>query len=153
MSRLLPTVGIVSCTNSRGAFEEHAADGTAGILLQMQTGCKRSFSWSMAWPASLPAQRGGCCARRPVEAEVSTRSAHLSVEQDILRSHGVREKRLDVWQRAVDTLRFHPRFRSDGWRRRITGGHPDRVVLTYVGRLGAGQQKSCSAHLLPRSNV
>jgi hypothetical protein len=30
------------------------------------------------------------------------------------------------------------RFRSEEWRRRITDGHPERVVLTYVGRLGAG---------------
>lgn len=43
-----------------------------------------------------------------------------------------------MWQRAVDTQRFNPRFRNDEWRHRITGGHPDRVVLTYVGRLGAG---------------
>jgi sulfoquinovosyltransferase len=45
---------------------------------------------------------------------------------------------MDVWQRAVDTERFSPAFRSEEWRRRITGGHPERVVLTYVGRLGAG---------------
>lgn len=57
--------------------------------------------------------------------------------RDILRTNGVKEKRLDVWQRAVDTQRFNPRFRCDEWRRRITNGHPERVVLTYVGRLGA----------------
>ena len=45
---------------------------------------------------------------------------------------------MDVWQRAVDNERFNPAFRSDEWRSRITGGHPERVVLTYVGRLGAG---------------
>ena len=45
---------------------------------------------------------------------------------------------MDVWQRAVDTQRFSPEFRSADWRQRITGGHPERVILTYVGRLGAG---------------
>ena len=45
---------------------------------------------------------------------------------------------MGVWQRAVDTERFSPAFRSDAWRARLTGGHPERVVLTYVGRLGAG---------------
>jgi len=45
---------------------------------------------------------------------------------------------MDVWQRAVDTQRFSPAFSSAQWRHRITGGHPERVILTYVGRLGAG---------------
>ena len=58
--------------------------------------------------------------------------------QGILRRNGCRSKRMDVWQRAVDTDRFNPAFRSDEWRSRITDGHPERVVLTYVGRLGAG---------------
>ena len=49
---------------------------------------------------------------------------------------------MDVWQRAVDNERFNPAFRSDEWRSRITDGHPDRVVLTYVGRLGAGESHS-----------
>ena len=29
--------------------------------------------------------------------------------QDILRTNGVVDKRLDVWQRAVDTQRFNPK--------------------------------------------
>ena len=45
---------------------------------------------------------------------------------------------MDVWQRAVDTQRFNPSYRSEQWRHRITDGHPERVILTYVGRLGAG---------------
>ena len=53
-------------------------------------------------------------------------------------ANGCRAKRMDVWQRAVDTDRFNPAFRNDEWRSRITDGHPERVVLTYVGRLGAG---------------
>ena len=59
-------------------------------------------------------------------------------DQGILRRNGCRAKRMDVWQRAVDTDRFNPAFRNDEWRSRITDGHPERVVLTYVGRLGAG---------------
>ncbi len=50
----------------------------------------------------------------------------------------MRGKRVDVWQRAVDTQRFNPSFRSHAMRQRLTDGHPDRVVLTYVGRIGSG---------------
>ena len=33
---------------------------------------------------------------------------------------------------------FNPAFRSQGMRARMSGGKPDSVILTYVGRLGAG---------------
>lgn len=39
---------------------------------------------------------------------------------------------------VTEFFRACARFRSDEWRRRITDGHPGRVVLTYIGRLGAG---------------
>ena len=65
--------------------------------------------------------------------------------QGILRRNGCRAKRMDIWQRAVDTERFNPAFRSDEWRSRITDGHPERVVLTYVGRLGAGARPHCAS--------
>jgi len=83
-----------------------------------------------------------CCtrSRRVLAAEMP------SPDQGILRRNGCRAKRMDVWQRAVDTDRFNPAFRSDEWRSRITDGHPERVVLTYVGRLGAGA--SCVLGLL-----
>ncbi len=33
---------------------------------------------------------------------------------------------------------FNPAFRSQEMRARMSGGKPDSVILTYVGRLGAG---------------
>ena len=36
---------------------------------------------------------------------------------------------------------FNPAFRSEAMRARMSGGKPDSVILTYVGRLGAGAQK------------
>ncbi|KAG2496158.1 hypothetical protein HYH03_005760 [Edaphochlamys debaryana] len=41
-----------------------------------------------------------------------------------------------VWKKGVDSETFHPRFRSDAMRSRLTGGRPERPVLLYVGRLG-----------------
>ena len=49
-----------------------------------------------------------------------------------------RSQRIDVWQQAVDTDVFSPVFRSADMRARMSGGRPDAVILTYVGRLGAG---------------
>ena len=53
--------------------------------------------------------------------------------QALLRSCGVR--RVGWWQRGVDSERFHPKYRNADMRQRLTGGHPDEVLLLYVGRL------------------
>jgi glycosyltransferase involved in cell wall biosynthesis len=57
---------------------------------------------------------------------------------DELRSHGV--ERLDLWQRGVDTVQFHPRFKSDEMRSRLTQGHPEDTLFLYVGRLSAEKE-------------
>ena len=89
---------------------------------------------------------GHCSARlaaawpcEPVTVPEASCKTYHSAHQGILRRNGCRAKRMDVWQRAVDNERFNPAFRSDEWRSRITDGNPERVVLTYVGRLGAGE--------------
>jgi glycosyltransferase involved in cell wall biosynthesis len=42
--------------------------------------------------------------------------------------------RVGLWQRGVDANLFHPRRRSDAWRRNITGPI-DRPIVLYAGRL------------------
>jgi glycosyltransferase involved in cell wall biosynthesis len=49
-----------------------------------------------------------------------------------LRTIGFR--RLKIWRRGVDTQRFHPRYRSEAWRR-ATGLQPGETLLLYVGRI------------------
>ena len=44
-------------------------------------------------------------------------------------------ERLELWPYGVELERFAPRPTSDPWRERLSGGHPDRVILLYVGRL------------------
>lgn len=58
--------------------------------------------------------------------------------QKELHANKCRSKRIDVWQQAVDTEIFHPRYRSQQMRERLSNGQPDSVILAYVGRLGAG---------------
>lgn len=57
---------------------------------------------------------------------------------DELRSHGV--ERLDLWQRGVDTVQFHPRFKNAEMRSRLTQGHPEDILFLYVGRLSAEKE-------------
>lgn len=59
-----------------------------------------------------------------------------------------RNKRMEVWPRAVDTTLFNPAFRCESMRQRMTDGHPDATVLVYVGRLGAGLQLTLALPLL-----
>lgn len=55
--------------------------------------------------------------------------------QDEFAAHGVR--RCQVWQKGIDTERFHPRHVSDDMRRRMTNNRPDSFLLVYIGRLGS----------------
>ncbi|MEI6428130.1 MAG: glycosyltransferase [Pseudanabaena sp. ELA607] len=57
---------------------------------------------------------------------------------DELRCHGV--ERLDLWQRGVDTVQFHPQFQDRAMRERLSQGHPDAPLLLYVGRLSAEKE-------------
>lgn len=68
-------------------------------------------------------------------AEIST--PRLALQNELSRNH-CRPQRIDIWQQAVDTDVFNPAFRSEAMRARMSGGKPDSVILTYVGRLGAG---------------
>ena len=72
----------------------------------------------------------------------------LGVLQLELSRNRCRDKRMEVWPRAVDTTLFNPAFRCDSMRQRMTDGHPDATVLVYVGRLGAGLQLTLPLPLL-----
>ncbi|AFY73674.1 glycosyltransferase [Synechococcus sp. PCC 7502] len=55
-----------------------------------------------------------------------------------LRSHGI--ERVDLWQKGVDTDRFHPRFKSGKMRSHLSQGHEDCTLMLYVGRLSAEKE-------------
>ncbi len=64
------------------------------------------------------------------------------VMQGVLREHGIR--RVEHWQRGVDTQGFQPANASLEMRARLTQGHPEDKVLLYVGRLSAEKDiESC----------
>ena len=72
-----------------------------------------------------------------------TRTLHNRAQVNLCTSETTRKylsengvERLHVWPQGVDTERFHPGRRSEEWRRKLSGGHPEAPVLLYVGRLG-----------------
>jgi len=46
-------------------------------------------------------------------------------------------KRVEVWRKGIDTVRFNPEFRSEDFRSMMTDGNPNDPLMVYVGRLGA----------------
>ncbi len=63
-----------------------------------------------------------------------------------LEAHGIR--RVQLWQRGVDTEMFHPQRRSAAMRERLTQGHPQDKLLLYIGRLSAEKEiEQCRAVL------
>jgi glycosyltransferase involved in cell wall biosynthesis len=65
------------------------------------------------------------------QATLNLCTSHAMVQQ--LREHGVHH--VDLWQKGVDTEQFHPRFYDADMRSRLSQGHPDSLLLLYVGRL------------------
>src|SRR5262249_49427956 len=49
-------------------------------------------------------------------------------------------KKVGLWRRGVDAEVFHPRYRDEAMRALLSDGHPDDVILIYVGRLSAEKQ-------------
>jgi glycosyltransferase involved in cell wall biosynthesis len=49
-------------------------------------------------------------------------------------------KEVGLWRRGVDVERFHPRYYRPAMRDRLSGGHPDDLLLLYVGRLSREKQ-------------
>ena len=54
---------------------------------------------------------------------------------DLLKRQGIR--RVELWQRGVDTETFRPELASQAMCDRLTEGHPEEKLLLYVGRLSA----------------
>jgi sulfoquinovosyltransferase len=43
---------------------------------------------------------------------------------------------LQVWKKGVDTIKFHPKYRDNTMRNRMSNNNPDDFLLVHIGRLG-----------------
>ncbi len=64
--------------------------------------------------------------------------ATSQVMKELLEERGIR--RVELWQRGVDTELFRPERASQEMRARLTQGHPEDPVMLFVGRLSAEKE-------------
>ncbi|MDF1524069.1 MAG: glycosyltransferase family 1 protein [Trueperaceae bacterium] len=63
---------------------------------------------------------------------------NLCTSQPMVNSaRGLGIRRVRLWRKAVDTVRYHPSKRDPEMRARLSDGHPDAPLLLYVGRVSA----------------
>ncbi len=65
--------------------------------------------------------------------------------QDRVREIGVTQE-VGLWRRGVDPERFNPRHASETMRAQLSDGHPEDLLLLYVGRISTEKQLQ---HLKP----
>ncbi|STD35527.1 glycogen synthase [Corynebacterium striatum] len=51
------------------------------------------------------------------------------------KARGIGMHNVKLWPKAVDTQTYHPRKASPSMRERLTAGHPEAPLLTYIGRI------------------
>lgn len=44
--------------------------------------------------------------------------------------------KIRLWNKGVDSVSFHPQYRSHEMRVRLSGGEPDKPLIVHVGRIG-----------------
>lgn len=66
-------------------------------------------------------------------ASVNLCTSEVMVHQ--LQGHGI--PRVALWPGGADSDRFHPSQHTDAVRSRLSDGHPESLLLLYVGRLSA----------------
>lgn len=86
------------------------------------------------------------------------RMLHNRAHQNLCTSQSVMEELTDqrfmnvkLWERGVDTQKFHPRNKNDQMRKRLTGGQTDKTLLLFVGRLAAEKNIERIKDVLDRS--
>lgn len=77
-------------------------------------------------------------------AWAALRFAHSRADLTLVTSPQMKEEmekngvpRVDVWRKGIDTVRFHPQFKDEAMRCKMSNGHPEDFLMVYVGRLGA----------------
>jgi sulfoquinovosyltransferase len=63
-------------------------------------------------------------------------------------THGI--KRVEVWQKGVNCTQFNPKYADSKMRRRMTDGHPQDFLITYIGRLAEEKRLTILRGVLER---
>uniref|UniRef100_A0A0E0LG15 Glycosyltransferase subfamily 4-like N-terminal domain-containing protein n=1 Tax=Oryza punctata TaxID=4537 RepID=A0A0E0LG15_ORYPU len=60
----------------------------------------------------------------------------VAIGKDLQAARVTAANKIRLWNKGVDSESFHPRFRNDEMRARLTNGEPEKPLILYVGRLG-----------------
>ncbi|KAG6433792.1 hypothetical protein SASPL_105409 [Salvia splendens] len=99
------------------------------ILLMLLTYIPRyTFSW-LVQPMWLVIK----CLHRAADLTLVPSAA---IAKDLVEAKATTANMIRIWNKGVDSESFHPRFRSQEMRLRLSNGEPDRPLIVHVGRLG-----------------
>ncbi|XP_012087901.1 sulfoquinovosyl transferase SQD2 [Jatropha curcas] len=59
-----------------------------------------------------------------------------AIGRDLQAARVTAANRIRLWNKGVDSESFHPRFRSQEMRWRLSNGEPEKPLIVHVGRLG-----------------
>ncbi|KAH7678215.1 sulfoquinovosyltransferase protein [Dioscorea alata] len=59
-----------------------------------------------------------------------------AISRDLVAAHVTAANKIRVWNKGVDSESFHPGYRNQEMRVRLSGGEPEKPLLIHVGRLG-----------------
>uniref|UniRef100_A0ACD5UPE7 Uncharacterized protein n=1 Tax=Avena sativa TaxID=4498 RepID=A0ACD5UPE7_AVESA len=68
----------------------------------------------------------------------------VAIGRDLQAARVTAANKIRLWNKGVDSESFHPRFRDQEMRSRLTDGEPEKPLIIYVGRLGV--EKSLDFH-------
>ncbi|MED6209453.1 Sulfoquinovosyl transferase sqd2, variant 2 [Stylosanthes scabra] len=60
----------------------------------------------------------------------------VAIARDFLAARVTAANKIRLWNKGVDSYSFHPRYRSNEMRLRLSNGEPEKPLIVHVGRLG-----------------
>ncbi|XP_074571045.1 sulfoquinovosyl transferase SQD2-like isoform X2 [Curcuma longa] len=59
-----------------------------------------------------------------------------AISKDLIAANATEAHKIRLWNKGIDSKSFHPRYRSQEMRARLSNGEPEKPLLIHVGRIG-----------------
>ncbi|BAT84163.1 Sulfoquinovosyl transferase [Vigna angularis] len=73
-----------------------------------------------------------------------------AIAGDLLAARVTAANKIRLWNKGVDSEKFHPRYRSYEMRLRLSNGEPEKPLIVHVGRLGVEKSLDFLKRLMDR---
>ncbi|CAN6442997.1 unnamed protein product [Victoria cruziana] len=60
----------------------------------------------------------------------------VAIGRELLAAEATEPRKIRLWNKGIDSKSFHPCYRSEEMRIRLTNGEPEKPLIIHVGRLG-----------------